>query len=61
MLLRLLLIVVAVLGLSLGGCKKKEPTLQDMQKEAQKQAEETKDATEDAKEAAGDMAEEMQK
>ncbi|MHC4855866.1 MAG: hypothetical protein ACYS72_05625 [Planctomycetota bacterium] len=52
MMLRMLLVLVAVAGLSVGGCKKEEPTPADtmdqMKQEAEKAAEEAQPAAEEA-------------
>ena len=59
MMLRILLVLVAVAGLSLGGCsKKEEPTVGDMVKQAEKDAEE---AAEEAQPAAEEAAEDAEK
>jgi len=56
MILRMLLVLVAVAGLSLGGCKKEEPELNDVMDEMKEVAE---DMADDAKDMADDMAEDM--
>ena len=56
MMLRMLLVLVAVAGLSLGGCKKEEPTPQDVMDEMKQNADEMAD---DAKDIADDMADDM--
>lgn len=50
MMLRMLLVLVAVLGLSLGGCKKEEPAspLDQVKEEAEKAADEAAPAVEEA-------------
>ena len=50
MMLRMLLVLVAVAGLSLAGCKKKEPTIQDKMQEVKKEAEKTADEAKPAAE-----------
>jgi hypothetical protein len=55
MMLRMLLVLVAVLGLTLGGCEKKEPTVGDVVDQAKEDAEKTADdAQPAAEEAAAD-------
>ena len=61
MLLRLLLVLVAVAGLSLGGCKKEEPpqnALDQMKQDADKMADDAADMADDMAKQAGDMADE---
>lgn len=64
MMLRMLLVLVAVAGLSLGGCKKEEPTpastIDQMKQEAEKAAEETAPVAEEAVEDVKEAAEEVQ-
>ncbi len=52
MMLRMLLVLVAVLGLTLGGCEKKEPTVSDVvdqvKEDADKAADEAAPAVEEA-------------
>ena len=57
------LIVVAALAISLGGCKKDEPSMEDMAKDAEKQVEDAKDSdmAEEAEEAAEDAAKDAEK
>ena len=43
MMLRMLLVLVAVVGLSVSGCSKKEPTVGDMVKQAEKDADKAAD------------------
>lgn len=65
MMLRILLVLVAAIGLTLGGCSKKEPTVGDVVKQAEKDAEATaeeaqpaaEEAAKDAEKALGDMQE----
>jgi len=61
----MLLVLVAVAGLSLGGCKKKEPAPADMmnqmKQDAEKAGDETKSAAEKAAADAQKAAEEAQK
>ena len=52
MMLRMLLVLVAVLGLSLSGCSKKEPTVGDVVKQAEKDAEKAADEAQPAAEEA---------
>lgn len=65
MMLRMLLVLVAVAGLSLGGCKKEEPTPADtmdqLKQEAEKAAEEAQPAVEEAAADAQKAVEEAQK
>lgn len=56
MILRMLLVLVAVAGLSLSGCKKEEPTPQEVMDQMEQMADEMAD---DAKDMADDMAEDM--
>ncbi len=58
MLLRILLVWVAVVGLSVSGCSKKEPTIGDVVKQAEKDAEA---AAEEAAPAAEEAAAEVEK
>lgn len=69
MMLRMLLVLVAVLGLSLSGCKKEEPKpmepmMDQMKQDAEKAVEEAapaaEEAAKDAQEAAGEAAEAVQ-
>ena len=63
MMLRMLLVLVAVFGLSVSGCSKKEPTVNDVVDQAQKDAEKAADeaepvaeeAAKDAEKALGDL------
>ena len=63
MMLRMLLVLVAVLGLTLGGCEKKEPTVGDVVDQAKEDADKTadeaqpaaEDAAADAEKALGDL------
>lgn len=61
MMLRMLLVLIAVLGLSLGGCKKEEPTPVEtgtmMTEEAEKAVEEAAPAAEEAAKEAAEEAE----
>ena len=65
MMLRMLLVLVAVLGLTLGGCEKKEPTVGDVvdqtKEDADKAADDAQpaaeDAAADAEKALGDLKE----
>lgn len=57
MLLRMLLILIAIAGLSLGGCKKEEPTTQDVMDQMKQDAEK---AADDAADMADDMAKQAQ-
>jgi hypothetical protein len=65
MMLRMLLVLVAVVGLSLGGCKKKEPTpaetMDQMKQEAEKTADEAAPAAEEAAADAQEAVEEATK
>ena len=65
MVLRMLLVLVAVLGLTLGGCEKKEPTIGEQidqaKQEAEAAAEEAQPAAEDAAEDAEDVAKDAEK
>jgi len=63
MLLRMLLVWVAVVGLSVSGCSKKEPTIGDVVDQAKEDADKTADeaapvaeeAAADAEKAVGDL------
>ena len=63
MMLRMLLVLVAVFGLTLGGCEKKEPTVGDVVDQAKEDADKTadeaqpaaEDAAADAEKALGDL------
>ncbi len=63
MLLRMLLVCVAVVGLSVSGCSKKEPTIGDVVDQAKEDADKTADeaapvadeAAADAEKAVGDL------
>ena len=63
MILRMLLVLVAVLGLTLGGCEKKEPTVGDVIDQAKEDADKAADeaapvaeeAAADAEKALGDL------
>ena len=63
MLLRMLLVLVAVVGLSVSGCSKKEPTIGDVVDQAKEDAEKTaedaepagEEAAKDAEKALGDL------
>ena len=48
MLLRMLLVLVAVVGLSVSGCSKKEPTIGDVVDQAKEDAEKTADEAQPA-------------
>jgi len=65
MMLRMLLVLVAVVGLSLGGCKKEEPTpasmMDQMKQDAEKAADEAAPAVEEAAADAQKAVEEAQK
>ena len=64
MILRILLAIIIAGAVGLGGCKKKEPTVQEkmdqMKKEADKTADQAKDAADEAKDTGNDTAEETQ-
>ena len=63
MMLRMLLVLVAVVGLSVSGCSKKEPTVGDVVDQAKEDADKTadeaqpaaEDAAADAEKALGDL------
>ena len=58
MVLRMLLVLVAVVGLSVSGCKKKEPTIGDVVDQAKQDADKAADeAAPAAEEAAADAEE----
>jgi len=59
MMLRMLLILVALVGLSLGGCAKEEPA-QTVVDTATEMAEDAEDAAEDMADEAEDMADEAE-
>ena len=65
MLLRILLVLVAVVGLSVSGCEKKEPTIGDVvdqaKEDADKAAEEAAPAVEEAVKEAEKVAEHPEK
>lgn len=65
MMLRMLLVLVAVAGLSVGGCKKEEPTpagmMDQMKQDAEKAADEAAPAVEEAAADAQKAAEEATK
>ena len=65
MLLRLLLVLVAVCGLTLGGCSKEEPQepaggMDQMKQDAENMVDDTEDVAEDMADEAEDMADEAE-
>lgn len=57
MMLRMLLVLVAAIGLTLGGCSKKEPTVGDVVDQAKEDAEKASDEAQPAAEEAAKDAE----